>query len=145
MKFNLKKAGAAAIFAWIFTTRAAAADGVTNSAAKSGPAGTEQSTNSVTEAKPQNWNFHAQNTDIVQGYPAFPAKYTNPGLNSLPTGGEVRETVSLDVMAGARLWPGAEAHVDGQMWQGFGINNTAGLEAYPNGEAYRLGTRSPTA
>ena len=143
MKFNLKKAGAAAIFAWIFTTRAAAADGVTNSAAKSGPAGTEQSTNSVTEAKPQNWNFHAQNTDIVQGYPAFPAKYTNPGLNSLPTGGEVRETVSLDVMAGARLWPGAEAHVDGQMWQGFGINNTAGLEAYPNGEAYRLGTRNP--
>ena len=91
----------------------------------------------------QNWNWHVQNTDIVQGYPAFPAKYTNPGLNSLPTGGEVRETVSVDLMAGVRLWQGAEAHVDGLMWQGFGLNNTTGLEAYPSAEAYRIGTQVP--
>jgi high affinity Mn2+ porin len=91
----------------------------------------------------QNWNWHAQTTAVVQGYPQFPAKYTNPGLNSLPTGGEVRETVSLDLMAGIRLWQGAEAHVDGLMWQGFGLNNTTGLEAFPSAEAYRIGTDVP--
>jgi high affinity Mn2+ porin len=90
-----------------------------------------------------NWNFHVQNTDIVQGYPAFPAKYTNPGFNSLPPGGETRETVSLDLMAGVRLWPGAEAHVDGLMWQGYGLGRTIGIEAFPNGEAYRVGTTIP--
>ena len=46
-------------------------------------------------------------------------------------------------MAGVRLWPGAEAHVDGLMWQGFGLANTTGAEGFPNGEAYRLGTRIP--
>jgi high affinity Mn2+ porin len=97
----------------------------------------------VSEGKEQTWNWHIQNTEVVQGYPGFPAKYTNPGFNSLPGGGETRETVSLDVMAGVRLWKGAEAHIDGLMWQGFGLNDTLGLEAVPNGEAYRLGTALP--
>ncbi len=89
----------------------------------------------------QTWNWHVQNTDIVQGYPPFAAKYYGP--NSLPSGGQARETVSLDLMAGVRLWPGAEAHVDGLMWQGFGLADTEGVEGFPNGEAYRLGTRVP--
>ena len=89
----------------------------------------------------QNWNWHVQNTDIVQGYPAFPAKYSGP--NSLASGGETRETVSLDLMAGVRLWPGAEAHMDGMMWQGYGLGHTIGIEAFPNGEAYRVGTTVP--
>jgi high affinity Mn2+ porin len=89
----------------------------------------------------QTWNWHVQNTDIVQGYPPFAAKYYGP--NSLPSGGQARETVSLDLMAGVRLWAGAEAHVDALMWQGFGLANTSGAEGFPNGEAYRLGTRVP--
>ena len=93
----------------------------------------------------QNWNFHAQSTFIVQGYPAFPAQYTHPGFNSLPPGGETRETISLDLMAGVRLWRGAEAHLDTLMWQGFGLNNTLGIEAFPNAEAYRVGTTYPNA
>lgn len=87
------------------------------------------------------WNFHAQNTAIVQGYPGFAAKYTGP--NSLPAGGEVRESISLDLMAGLRLWRGAEAHIDGLMWQGFGLHDTLGVEGFPNGEAFRLGTAVP--
>jgi len=47
------------------------------------------------------------------------------------------------LMAGVRLWRGAEAHVDGLMWQGFGLNNTLGAEGFPNGEAYRIGTAVP--
>jgi high affinity Mn2+ porin len=89
----------------------------------------------------RNWNVHGQNTDTVQGYPGFASKYSGP--NSLPAGGQTRETVSLDLMAGIRLWHGAEAHIDGLMWQGFGLNNTLGVEGFPNGEAYRIGTELP--
>ena len=96
---------------------------------------------SLTNTAPQNWNFHVQNTDIVQGYPGFSAKYSGP--NSLPAGGETRETVSLDLLAGVRLWPGAEAHIDGLMWQGYGLGNALGVDGFPNGEAFRLGTGVP--
>jgi high affinity Mn2+ porin len=117
-----------------FSGTMAAADLSTNST--STPAVESASTNSQ-----QIWNWHVQNTDIVQGYPAFPAKYS--GQNSLPDGGETRETVSLDLMAGVRLWSGAEAHIDGLMWQGFGLDDTLGVEGFPNGEAFRLGTTVP--
>ncbi len=89
----------------------------------------------------QNWNWHVQNTEIVQGYPGFSSKYSGP--NSLPAGGQTRETVSLDLMAGIRLWPGAEAHIDGLMWQGFGVGNSLGIDGFPNGEAFRLGNDEP--
>jgi high affinity Mn2+ porin len=98
-------------------------------------------TSSLTSAHAASWNWHVQNTDIVQGYPGFSPKYSGP--NSLRPGGEVRETVSLDVLAGVRLWTGAEAHVDGLMWQGFGLSHTLGVEAFPNGEGFRLGTSVP--
>src|SRR5208282_1302695 len=107
----------------------------TGTAPESLPAG------SSTSAQMQTWNWHIQNTDIVQGYPAFPARYS--GTNSLPSGGQTRETVSLDLMAGVRLWPGAEGHADALMWQGFGLHDTAGAEGFPNGEAYRIGTKIP--
>ncbi len=87
------------------------------------------------------WNLHVQNTDVFQGYPSFSAQYSGP--QSLPTSSEGRETVSLDVMAGVRLWSGAEGHIDGLMWQGFGINNVLGIEGFPSGEAYRIGTKVP--
>ena len=89
----------------------------------------------------QNWNWHVQNTDIVQGDPGFPAKYS--GQNSLNSKGEVQETVTLDLFAGVRLWPGAEAHMDFLMWQGYGLSSTYGIEAFPNGDAYKAGTETP--
>jgi high affinity Mn2+ porin len=96
---------------------------------------------SSTNAQMQTWNWHVQNTDIVQGDPAFSAKYY--GSNSLNSEGEVQETVTLDLFAGVRLWRGAEAHVDGLMWQGFGLSKTYGIEAFPNSDAYKLGTKIP--
>lgn len=120
-----------------------AAEASTNSATSFPPMTNQM--NSVigtsTAGQKQNWNFHAQSTFIVQGYPGFPAQYSGP--NSLPSGGETRETVSLDLMAGVRLWPGAEAHMDGLMWQGFGVANTLGVEGFPSGEAFRIGTDVP--
>ena len=93
------------------------------------------------EVREQAWNWHAQNTDVVQYHPGFPASYSGP--NSLSSANEVKETVSLDLYAGARLWRGAEAHVDGLMWQGFGLSKTLGVDGFPNGEAFRLGTDVP--
>lgn len=94
-----------------------------------------------TNAPEQSWNFHAQNTDILDWHPSFPAKYSGP--NSFKKNSETQETVSLDLMAGARLWNGAEFHADGLMWQGFGFSHTTGIDGFPNGEAFRVGTKSP--
>jgi high affinity Mn2+ porin len=93
------------------------------------------------EPREQSWNWHVQNTDIVQGDPGFPAKYSGP--NSLNSNGEVQETVTLDLYAGARLWRGAEAHIDVLMWQGFGLSKTVGIEGFPNGDGYKAGTEIP--
>src|ERR1019366_7765942 len=57
--------------------------------------------------------------------------------------GEVQETATLDLFAGVRLWHGAEAHMDGLLWQGFGLAQTHGVEAFPNGDAYKAGTKTP--
>jgi high affinity Mn2+ porin len=105
------------------------------------PAGLKPALETPEPAAAESWNWHVQNTDIVQGDSGFPAQYSGP--NSLDSRGELRETVSLDLYAGARLWRGAEAHVDGLMWQGFGLSKTLGVEGFPNGEAFRLGTDVP--
>jgi len=89
----------------------------------------------------QLWNAHLQNTDILQADPSFPAKYSGPG--SLNRKGEVQETVTLDVFAGLRLWSGAEVHMDGLMWQGYGLSQSHGAEAFPNGDAFKAGTQTP--
>jgi high affinity Mn2+ porin len=92
-------------------------------------------------AHEQSWSWHAQSTFIVQYHPGFSAAYSGP--NSLPDGEEVKETLSVDLLLGARLWRGAEFHLDGLMWQGFGFADTRGINGFPNGEAFRLGTDVP--
>jgi high affinity Mn2+ porin len=95
----------------------------------------------VSQKEQQTWNWHVQNTDIVQYHPDFHSSYSGP--NSLNMASEVKETVSLDILFGLRLWEGAEFHLDGLMWQGFGLSNTRGIDGFPNGEAFRLGTDVP--
>lgn len=87
------------------------------------------------------WSLHAQSTVVIQGTPGMHASYS--GSNSMTVRGETRETLSGDLYGGLRLWSGAEAHVDLLTWQGFGLNDTLGIEDFPNGEAYKAGTRSP--
>jgi len=85
----------------------------------------EQKKDGETTASPQCWNFHAQTTVTAQGDPAFAAKYSGP--NSLSNAGERQETLAADLFAGARLWQGAEIHLDALMWQGFGLSDTFGV------------------
>ncbi|SPE28388.1 Carbohydrate-selective porin OprB [Candidatus Sulfotelmatomonas gaucii] len=89
----------------------------------------------------QSRNWHMQSTIVGQGYPSFRASYS--AANSLPARGQARETVSLDFYGGYRLWNGAEFHVDLLSWQGFGLHGTLGIDDFPNGEAYKVGTRAP--
>jgi high affinity Mn2+ porin len=79
-------------------------------------------------------------TYIGQWHPSFPAQYS--GAQSLNNQSASAETVDYDLFLGARLWQGAEFHVDGLFWQGFGFNHTLGIEAFPNAEAYKVGAQA---
>jgi high affinity Mn2+ porin len=100
-------------------------------------AGTVPDTNAET-IKPQYWNLHMQATYVGDWHPGFPAQYSGP--QSLDNHSATAETVEFDLFLGARLWKGAEFHVDGLYWQGFGFNRTLGVEAFPNAEAYKIGS-----
>jgi high affinity Mn2+ porin len=89
----------------------------------------------------QNWNIHGQVTETPQGDPSFRALYSGP--NSLNNKGEVQETFTSDLYVGVRLWHGGEIHADGLLWKGFGLSNDKGIEAFPNGDAFKLGIKSP--
>ena len=100
-----------------------------------------QDANNTAPADDQAWDVHVQSTVVGQGHPSFPADYT--GANSLTPGASVRETVSVDVTGGVRLWRGGEFFGDLLMWQGYGLNNSLGAAGFPNAEAYRVGKTYP--
>jgi high affinity Mn2+ porin len=92
---------------------------------------------------PDNINFHAQTTFVWQGYPAFRSPYQ--GQQSLPGGGQGRETGDLILFAGLRSWTGAEIWVDPEIDQGHGLQDTHGIAGFPSGEAYKQGFNYPYA
>jgi high affinity Mn2+ porin len=127
-----------ATFRHLSIRAAAAACAVAMSAVAQDAAPTVASTNAPV-AQPW-WNWHMANTEVGQWHPSFPAQYSGP--QSLDNHSATVETVSLELFLGARLWTGAEFHVDGLFWQGFGFNHTLGIEAFPSAEAYKIGSRS---
>lgn len=92
-------------------------------------------------AEPTNWNVHGQTTVIMQGYPRMRSPYE--GANSLPGGGQGRETWTTDAFFGWRLWQGGEFYFNPELAQGFGLNSTLGLAGFPNGEAQKGGAPFP--
>ena len=92
---------------------------------------------------PDNLSFHGQTTFVWQGYPAFRSPYQ--GVQSLPGGGEGRETVDVTLFAGVRLWQGAQLWVDPEIDQGFGLADTHGVAGFPSAESYKLGFTYPYA
>ena len=86
--------------------------------------------------------FHSQATFVNQATPSFRSPYV--GTNSLiPSQG--RETVDVTLFAGARLWDGAEAWINPEIDQGFGLSNTVGAAGFVSGEAYKAGADYPYA
>lgn len=116
-----------------------------------GPDGNQEEPeqSSDAEGEPQKYSFHTQYTLTGMGYPSFSAKYTNPAYlypgtgSSLPTQGQARETQSADAYFGYRLGFDTEFHFDALLWQGFGLNNTFGINDFPDGEAFKVGVRYP--
>jgi high affinity Mn2+ porin len=89
------------------------------------------------------WAIHGQTTFVTQAYPGFRSPYE--GTNSLPGGGQGRETWDATLYAGVRLWQGAELWFNPEIDQGFGLGDTLGVAGFPSGEAYKLGTAYPLA
>jgi high affinity Mn2+ porin len=88
-------------------------------------------------------NFHGQTTFVEQAYPSFRSPYA--GINSLPGGGQGRETWDATLYAGVRLWQGAELWINPEIDQGFGLAETHGVAGFPSAEAYKLGADYPYA
>jgi high affinity Mn2+ porin len=83
---------------------------------------------------------HGQFTYVEQETSGFNAPYR--GANSLsPNRGA--ETTDATLYLGARLWPGAEAWLNGELDQGFGLDDTVGAAGFPSGEAYKVGRNQP--
>jgi len=84
--------------------------------------------------------LHGQFTYVEQETSAFTAPYSGPN-SLLPEKGA--ETTDATLYLGARLWSGAEAWLNSELDQGFGLDNTVGVAGFPSGEAYKVGKKKP--
>jgi high affinity Mn2+ porin len=89
----------------------------------------------------QTYAFHGQATVTEQAHPAFKSPYEGP--LSLDPGARGDETADITLYAGVRLWSGAEAWINPEIDQGFGLSDTVGIAGFPSGEAYKVGARDP--
>jgi high affinity Mn2+ porin len=95
----------------------------------------ERDVRSPPAAELTQWTIHGQATGIEQGYFRFRSPYE--GANSLTGASQTKNTVSATVFLGRRLWDGAAVYVNPEIDQGFGLNDTHGVAAFPNGEAQK--------
>jgi high affinity Mn2+ porin len=108
--------------------------------AQSAFAQSEAAPNTQAEAGPEKFALHGQFTYVEQETSGFNAPYSGP--NSLsPNSG--RETTDATIYLGAALWHGAEGWIDGEVDQGFGLNDTLGVAGFPSAEAYKIGKNKP--
>jgi high affinity Mn2+ porin len=84
--------------------------------------------------------IHGQMTFVEQADDEFHAPYS--GAHSL-TPDRGAETLDLTLFLGLRLWSGAEAWINPELDQGFGLDNTLGVAAFPSGTAYKIGRSHP--
>jgi len=96
-----------------------------------------QSSDSLTQV----WNFHFQQTIVIQYHPDFTAKYS--GANSLETSEPAQTSLTSTFFIGRRLWKNAEAYVNPELSGGSGLSRVTGVAGFPNGETFRIGNPSP--
>ena len=83
---------------------------------------------------------HGQFTYVEQETSGFTAPYSGPNSLSPDKGAE---TTDATLYLGARLWAGAEAWINPELDQGFGLDDTVGVAGFPSGEAYKVGRNQP--
>jgi high affinity Mn2+ porin len=108
-----------------------AGPGVQSPAATDAPAAS-----ALPETVGERFAAHGQATFVEQLTAPFHAPYSGPNSLSPRHGAE---TVDVTLFLGARLWSGAEAWVNPELDQGFGLNDTLGLAGFPSGAAYKVG------
>jgi high affinity Mn2+ porin len=91
-----------------------------------------------TDPAQEDWSLHGQATEIIQGYPSFPAAYS--GANSLASQSQWKNTTSGTLFLGRRLWKGAEVYYDREAYEGKGLSQSLGVAGFPNGEANKAGS-----
>jgi high affinity Mn2+ porin len=91
-------------------------------------------------ADDETFGVHAQFTYVEQETSGFNAPYRGPNSLSPNSGAE---TTDATLYLGARLWPGAEAWLNGELDQGHGLDDTLGVAGFPSGEAYKVGKNQP--
>lgn len=84
--------------------------------------------------------IHGQLSYVEQETNSFSAPYAGPNSLSSSSG---RETVDATLYVGSRLWSGAEAWINAEIDQGFGLDNTLGVAGFPSGSAYKVGKKKP--
>ncbi|MGA2449231.1 MAG: carbohydrate porin [Polyangiaceae bacterium] len=89
----------------------------------------------------EDWSVHWQATLVEQGYFRFHSPYE--GENSLSGDTQFANTVSVTAFLGLRLWDGAQFTFDPEIDQGFGLSQTLGVAAFPNGEAQKAAYAVP--
>ena len=87
------------------------------------------------------WALHGQLTNITQRHNHFDSPYS--GQNSLTANGPTEETTDATLFAGMRIAQGTELWLNAEIDQGFGLNNTVGMAAFPSGGAYKIGADTP--
>jgi high affinity Mn2+ porin len=88
-------------------------------------------------AESQNWLFHLQGTEVLQGQPGFHDPYS--GINSLHSGDNFRQSTTADLFFGVRLLPGTEVYFNPEYYQGFSFAITRGIAAFPNAQSSKVG------
>jgi high affinity Mn2+ porin len=88
------------------------------------------------------WAVHGQTTFVSQYAAPFAAPYSGPNSLAANAG---RETFDATAYVGLRLWQGAEAWVNPELDQGFGLSGTLGVAGFTSGEAYKTGAEYPYA
>jgi high affinity Mn2+ porin len=91
-------------------------------------------------ADDETWAAHGQFTYVEQSTSDFNAPYRGPNSLSPDKGAE---TTDSTLYLGARLWRGAEGWINGEIDQGFGLDDTLGVAGFPSGEAYKVGKNQP--
>lgn len=91
--------------------------------------------------KEEQYSIHAQTTNVVQGYPRFPARYDGP--NSFPSGGKANFGSTTNIFAGLRLWDGGAVYLNPEIDVGYGLADSVGAASYVNGAVAKVGRAAP--
>ena len=132
--------GRALLISSLFTGVVAAADGTPDSSSQASAAANEMPNGNAQVVSDQRLAVHGQATFTEQAADDFNSPYVGP--QSL-TPNENRETADVSLFLGARLWRGAEAWVEPEVDQGFGLDNSLGVAGFPSAEAYKVGASHP--